>query len=205
VVTRAIYWVALTAVLNCSFAEAVEPDYGAWRKADPAGNWTREAESAVAGVGLPAMQPSDVREFCPNYDNANEIERTRFWAGLLSIMAGLESNFNPGATYEEDIYDSAGAKVVSRGLLQISQESANSKAYACGIVQAQDLHEPSVNLRCGAKIMAHWVSHDGRIAAHSEPPRGGARYWSILRGWRDHLPKIAEFTSALPGCKTDGH
>lgn len=198
---RAMYWIALTAALNFTFAQAAEPDYGAWRKADPTGNWTREAEAAVAAVGLPALQPSDIADFCPNYEKANETERTRFWAGLLSIMARPESNFNPDATYVEDKEDRAGAKVISRGLLQISQESANSKAYTCGILHAQDLHEPSVNLRCGAKIMAHWVTHDGSVATYSPPPRGGARYWSVLRGWRNHLSEITGFTSALPGCK----
>ncbi|SPT37651.1 Transglycosylase SLT domain [Achromobacter denitrificans] len=202
---RTMSMLALTAILQFTSAQAVEADYGAWRKADPSGKWTRDAEAAVLAAGLPTLHPSDSAAFCPNYSQASEIERTRFWAGLFSIMARPESNFKPTATYvEPGIKDRAGVNVISRGLLQISQESANSKAYACGIAQAQDLHDPAVNLQCGAKIMAYWVKRDGNIAALSKPPRGGARYWSVLRGWRPHISELTNFTTALPGCRAKG-
>lgn len=199
---RVVSLTALVAIFHFTPALALEPDYGAWRKADPTGKWTRDAEAAVEAAGLPALQPSDIAAFCPSYGQASDAERTRFWAGLFSIMARPESNFNPAVTYmEPDIKNADGTNVISRGLLQISQESANSKAYACGIAQAKDLHDPTVNLRCGAKIMAYWVKYDGSIAAVSKPPRGGARYWSVLRGWRPHMSEITSFTAALPGCK----
>lgn len=198
---RALCVMTIAAIFHFTSAQAAEPDYGAWRKANPTGSWTRDAEAAVTAAGLPALEPSDIAAFCPNYAKANETDRTRFWAGLLSIMARPESNFNPAETYvEPDIKDGAGASVISRGLLQISQESANSQAYSCGIAQAKDLHDPAINLRCGAKIMAYWVKHDGNIAAVSQPPSGGARYWSVLRGWRGHMSEITDFTKALPSC-----
>ena len=202
---RTVSLAVLATTIHIAAAQAAESDYAAWRKADPTGKWTQEAESAVTAAGLPALQPSDANTFCPNYGQASEAERTQFWAGLFSIMARPESNFNPAATYvEPDIKDSAGANVISRGLLQISQESANSKAYSCGIVRAQDLHDPAINLRCGARILAYWVKRDGSIAAISKPARGGARYWSVLRGWRPHIPEITSFTASLPGCGLKG-
>lgn len=126
----------------------------------------------------------------------------RFWAGLLSAMAKPESNFKPETTYvEQDILDANKQKVISRGLLQISIESANQKAYGCAIKNAQDLHQVDVNLNCAARIMARWVQKDGHIAAPSRPDAGAARYWSVLRGRNGHLDAISTFTGKMEVCK----
>ncbi len=49
--------------------------------------------------------------------------------------------------------------------------------------------------------MSHWVQKDGLIAAENQPAVGAARYWSVLRGWKNHLAEISGFTQSLAVCK----
>ena len=177
-------------------------DYAAWKKVDKDGSWTLAAENAVKATTLATLAPKDIMTFCPAYDGLDADKRSRFWVGLLSAMAKPESGFKPETKYvEPDIVDANSQHVVSRGLLQISMESANQKAYGCGIQQAQDLHKVDVNLNCAARIMRHWVEKDGLIAAASKPAVGAARYWSVLRAWRGHLVEITGFTKGMEVCK----
>ena len=99
-------------------------------------------------------------------------------------MSQFESNHTASAKHIERFNDRFGQPVVSRGLLQISQESANG--YGCDIAPATELHKPEENIACGVRILSRWVQRDGRIigyeANHKHRPwRGGARYWSVLR------------------------
>ncbi|MEZ6933586.1 transglycosylase SLT domain-containing protein [Aeromonas sp. BC14] len=178
-------------------------DYAAWAKKNFDGSWTAAAEAAVDASGLPGSTPSDVETFCPSYKARSLAERKTFWVGLLSIVARPESNFKPETTYTEDFGDSQGKRVVSRGLLQISIESANQKKYTCGIQKAEDLHDPAINLTCGVKILDAWVKADNVIATYGKsPPRGGGRYWSTLRERNKHLPELTKFTRSLKVCST---
>lgn len=177
-------------------------DYGAWSGHNADGAWTAAAEQAVAASALPASAPGDIQAFCPAYAERSPEERVRFWAGLLSAMARPESNFKPEAQYVEAFADARGHRVVSRGLLQISIESANQARYGCAIAQAEDLHDPAVNLACGVKILAYWVATDGVIASvGAGPSRGGGRYWSTLRERNGHLPELSGFTRRLAVCQ----
>jgi len=117
-------------------------------------------------------------------------------------MAKPESNFKPQSFYQEKFKDAKGRRVISRGLLQISHESANQPRYSCDIKQPHYLHDPKINLRCGVKIMSKWVKTDGVISQPrwSTEPKGGSRYWSTLRPARGHLKTISEFTRGLPFC-----
>lgn len=187
-------------LLHAPLAAKTE-DYAAWKKANADGSWTRAAEQAVRDTTLANQVPADIASFCPAYASRNAEQRTQFWAGLMSAMARPESNFKPKTSYvEKEIYDSSKQNVISRGLLQISIESANGRAYACGIKNAEDLHQVDVNLRCGARILSHWVKKDGRITEDGRN-RGGGRYWSVLRVPRGHLDEIAGFTKALAVCR----
>jgi hypothetical protein len=189
-------------LLACSAGAGHAQDYAAWKKINKDGSWTFAAENAVKATTLATIAPKDIRTFCPAYEGLDADKRSRFWAGLLSAMAKRESGFKPETKYvEPDIVDANSQNVVSRGLLQISMESANQKAYGCGIQQAQDLHEVDVNLNCAARIMRHWVEKDGLIAAASKPAVGAARYWSVLRAWRGHLGEITGFTKGMDVCK----
>jgi hypothetical protein len=184
-------------------AQAQVQDYAAWKSVNKNGQWTLAAEKAVRATSLPMLTPRDIGTFCPSYELLAKDDRVRFWVGLLSAMAKPESGFKPETTYvEPDILDANKQNVVSRGLLQISQESANLKPYGCGIKQATDLHKVDVNLNCAARIMRHWVDKDGLIAAASKPAVGAARYWSVLRAWRGHLSGIGAYTKSLDVCRS---
>ena len=180
-------------------------DYSAWAKKSTDGKWTAAAEAAVASSALPSALPTDIEKFCPGYKAQDASGRKTFWVGLLSIVARPESNFKPGATYTESFSDAQGKKVISRGLLQISIESANQKKYSCGIKDALDLHDPAINLNCGVKILDAWVKTDNVIATYiGQSPKGGGRYWSTLREKTDtkknHLPELTNFTRSLKVC-----
>lgn len=180
-------------------------DYAAWNKINTDGKWTQYAEQAIDSSKLTSTIPSDIAQFCPAYEVGDDKARKQFWVGLLSAMAKLESNFKTEAQYtEETIIDRRGKRVISRGLLQISQESANQKAYSCNIKNAEDLHQAQVNLNCGTQIMAYWVKKDNQIAAKSKSNlRGAARYWSILRAWQGKTTQISQFTQSLPACQAN--
>jgi hypothetical protein len=197
-------FILMSTLLATSLTAQAE-DYGAWRKKNANGSWTRFAEEAVKKSALPKAVPTDVGKFCPAYASKSEAERVMFWAGLVSIIARPESNFKPEVTYTESFSDSQGNKVISRGLLQISIESANQKRYSCAIKKAEDLHDPQVNIACGVKILEAWVKADSVIATYlGQTPIGGGRYWSTLREKKDpkrnHLPELTKFTRSLPVC-----
>lgn len=184
-------------------ASAPSHDYAAWATANPDGSWTRTAEQAVAATQLYTVVPDDIQQFCPSYAALPQQQRKQFWVGLLSAMAKPESNFRPQTSYQERFLDRQGKPVISRGLLQISIESANQQRYNCQIAEPKKLHDPKINLRCGAKILALWVKTDGIIAQpeDAKTPIGGGRYWSTLRASRGHLDDIAAFTRQLPFCE----
>ncbi len=191
----------LATVLTLLSTAAAAQDYAAWAKKNTDGNWTSAAEMAVTNSQLVESVPKDINNFCPAYSTRNAEDRKVFWVGLLSIVARPESNFKPEAKYTENFADAQGNKVVSRGLLQISIESANQKKYACGIKKAEDLHDPAANLACGVKILDAWVKTDHVIAAYGTgAPRGGGRYWSTLREKNKHLAEIMKFTRSLKVC-----
>lgn len=193
----------IVALLAFAIAQTTHAaDYGAWSKKDKTGQWTAVTEEAVKASELPGLVPTDVERFCPTYAALDADDRAVFWTGLISIIARPESNFKPETKFTESFPDSQGNPVISRGLLQISIESANQKRYACGIEDAESLHQPDVNLRCGVRILAAWVKADNVIASWgSKPNRGGARYWSTLRESRKHLPELTGFTKKLAVCR----
>lgn len=183
------------------YAQACE-DYASWRKVNKDCSWTSGAEKAVAASSLASRNPTDVSDFCPHYSALSTDQKNKFWVGLLSAIARPESNYKPETTYTEDFNDSSGKKVISRGLLQISIESANQKLYSCGIKKSEDLQDPTINLQCGVKILDAWVRKDNVIASYIKgQPRGGGRYWSTLRQSKGHLPELKGNTTSLPFCK----
>lgn len=189
-------------MMICGTVVHASEDYAAWAKQNVDGEWTVAAEKAVAASSLGAEEPSDIAKFCPAYVNKNRQERDVFWVGLVSIVARLESGFKPETSFTESFVDGRGNKVISRGLLQISVESANQQKYGCRIEKAEDLHDPATNLACGVRILEAWVNTDHIVATYrSSPPRGGGRYWSTLRESNGHLPEITKFTKKLAACR----
>lgn len=96
-------------------------------------------------------------------------------AQLLSVIAKYESSFKPETKYNETGHL---AGVVSRGLLQISKDSANG--YGCNITDSQQLHDPKVNLECGVKILARWSQRTGTMIDGTSTG-GCGKYWSVCR------------------------
>jgi len=154
-----------------------------WSKVTRSSEWDQFLMNALDDYGSELMdaEPSDIKSFAPGYKDMNYLERRNFWAYLISIMAQRESSFNPDAFFVESFTDASGKRVVSRGLLQLSIESA--RGYKCPFLDtAQDLHNPEVNLICSVLIMKRWVKQDGVITKKvGSRWRGGARYWSVLR------------------------
>lgn len=198
-----IRWISLLVLCGTGSiaAATATTDYAAWAKKEKTGQWTAITEAAVKASELPKLLPEDIDKFCPSYANLTTDDRVVFWTGLVSIIARPESNFKPETTYTEKFVDARGQLVVSRGLLQISIESANQQAYGCKITDKKSLHEPAVNLRCGVRILSALVSRDKVIASWGNKPiRGGARYWSTLRESNNHLAELSGFTTHLKVC-----
>jgi len=144
--------------------------------------WTDIAHTAIVDLGSELLNanPQDIREYCPSYESLNIDQRSPFWVYLISKLSSFESNHDPNASFTEDFLDSNGNPVISRGLLQISKESANG--YGCGIINETELHDPETNIRCGVRILNRWVARDGVIAKRINGNwRGAARYWSPFR------------------------
>jgi len=145
-------------------------------------NWTVYVYDAVTDYGkdLLASNPEDIKTFCPNYNSLGEEGKKMFWMHLVSSMTEFESGFKPETKFQEGFKDQNGDYIISRGLLQLSIESA--RGYDCTLDNAQDLHSAQLNLECGVRIINRWVRRDGRVAGNVDGVwRGGARYWSVLR------------------------
>lgn len=162
--------------------------------------WTAHLLSELEGKDFLAVTPKDFKDWCPNFPVLTTPQRAEFYAQLVSIMAKRESGFNPDTKYQESFKDGKGKPVISRGLLQISQESANS--YGCGIDKAEKLHSPKINLSCGVKIIQRWVNRDQRLGGKLDTWKGCARYWSVCRSISRSYPIVTGYTKSLPICKT---
>lgn len=174
----------------------------------PPGSVLSEAQVAAiidAAVGefgydLVRADPADAAEWCPGFPKFTRSEKHAFFVKLMTEMARYESSFKPGTKYTESFPDSKGVPVISRGLFQISIESANG--YGCGFRQAEELHDAQANANCSVRIINRWVERDGRIGGTvAGDHRGGARYWSVLRGTSKSRPKILAAMKEFPGCR----
>lgn len=148
------------------------------------------------GAALMTKAPADIAAWCPQYADQSPAKRKAFWAYLMSSLMRFESNYNPSVTYTEPFSDSAGNRVISRGLLQISIESANG--YGCEIRNAQELNDPQTNLTCAVRIMNRWIERDGVIHARNTAGqwRGLARYWSPFRRAHQRAVMQAEVSAS---------
>ena len=181
-----------------------------WDHKAEAAQWTAMTGAAIDEIGGPllASEPADIAAFCPAWPGLGEDGRRAFWIGLFSAMARYESGFDPDVSFDEKAHCPScdwavtrdGRNVVSRGLLQLSQESANAyRGCAVAIEDELTLHDPARNLRCGVAIMTRLVSRDQMISARDGGWKGGSAYWSVLRPGK--LEAIQGFTSALPVCR----
>lgn len=168
-----------------------------WDKLPSGREWTSITLKAMDDLGgelLSMEAPKDAHDYCPRFTKLTRDQKKAFYVGLLSSMARLESGLNPKTAFTEKFKDAKGKRVVSRGLLQMSEESA--KHYGCPIAKGSDLHQPKHNLRCAVAALNKWVSLDRRIGYGK---LGGARYWAVLRPALKG--KIQAQTKSLPFCR----
>lgn len=168
-------------------------------KHSEAGLWTEYVLQALEKSKLPDASPKDFADWCPAFPKLTKTKKSEVFAALISKMAQYESGYKNSHTYKEDFKDAKGNYVISRGLLQISQESANG--YSCGITDAQMLHQARVNLSCGVKIIDRWVGRDGVFAGYSEGKwLGVGRYWSVMRSRSKSYEKIRAYLRNYETC-----
>ena len=167
----------------------------------PEGNaWTVITQEAIEtyGQSLMSIVPDDIEDFCPRYLDLTRGQKGDFWVHLISKLAYYESDYNTDEMYTENFPDRNGIPVISRGLLQLSKESANG--YGCHINNPLELNIPQINLACAVRIMNHWVPRDGIIVKKiGQNWRGVARYWSPFRNNKKRQ-EIKLYTSSLRMC-----
>jgi hypothetical protein len=174
-----------------------------WSHLPNGNNWTRYTQEAIKKYGQALLRviPQDIERYCPKYETISLHQRGDFWVNLITELAYLESSHNPQSSYTERFNDNSGNPVISRGLLQISKESANGSRYRCGINNPIELHDPRINLECGVKILNHWIKEDRVIVAqHGGKWYGVARYWSPFRS-RERSDNIVRVTASLGYCR----
>lgn len=163
--------------------------------------WSDELRRAIKPNLRVLETAADISNYAPNYATLPESQRLDVWVSLFAAIANYESpGFKTDARYvEKKIRDKQGNLVApfpSVGLLMLSYKEGEQRAYGYEPLdeKAKSLEDPLVNLRCGVKVLTYWVKRDGVIAGGSEQaPRGGARYWSVLReGTGHHLKEIQD-------------
>ncbi len=160
-----------------------------WDHRPESSEWTKATLRALEAEGavLVSSVPSDIGTFCPGYAEAGAADRKAFWVGLLSVVAGLESDWNPKASGGGGAY---------RGLMQISDATAAANGCEGGAA----LYDGRQNLTCAVRIVSAHVERDGAlIGGGGQGWQGLARDWMPLRkpGVRDD---IARWTASQSYC-----
>lgn len=183
---------------SCSYisrqtsAKAQEEPTLAWGKERSA--WTTHLIREINNSNL----RSDVKTPC------EKTSQKLCLAYLISVIAKHESGFNPDAYYKESFNDSNGKPVISRGLFQLSVESANQSAYKCDIKSYKELYNPYINITCMVKITVYQANKSGYLIA--EPKKGCASYHSVCRKYtikngkkteRESYKNIMRYVGAL--------
>lgn len=156
--------------------EAVPVQEGLLKDSWPSGSLRQASVKAIKdhGGALLNFSPKDKAEWCWKSGES----AVSFYNRLFSSIAKFESNYKPTTTYLEKFVDGKGRRVVSTGILQVSQESC-SAVYRFPST-TESLKDPYNNLSCGAKIAARWIPQHGYVAKDSK--LGLAIYFSTMRG-----------------------
>lgn len=168
-----------------------------WDHLPQAKEWTEILDKALEKHGQEMIRVDkviDAAMWNSSFVGMSYTQRKQFFIMLISSMAEFESKFDPKCVYEEGFEDSQGNPVMSRGLLQLSKESVNQKAYGGNIKDPKELHDVKTNLECAVKILNYWIPKDKCIGSGK---LGGARYWSVLRDSSKSQPKIRAKTKLL--------
>jgi len=160
-----------------------------WDHRPEAAEWTTRSLVAVAAKDnvLAARVPSDIKSWCPGYEDNSLAERRAFWVGLLSAVAKYESSWNPAAS------GGGGAYV---GVMQISPKSA--RHYDCAAQNSAALKDGAANLECSIEMLADNVGRDGVVAGKGN--RGMGRDWMPFRK-ASKRAEMANWTTAQSYCQ----
>ena len=150
----------------------------AWDHVPRAPLWTRAALQAIQthGQGLVDVVPTDIGDFCPKYPRSGRADRAAFWSGMLSILAKMESTWQPGA-------EGGGGQWI--GLLQIAPSTAS--AYGCRATTVSALKDGAANLSCAVRIASAQVMRDGVVMSDNGNWRGLARDWAPFRSTKKRV------------------
>lgn len=141
----------------------------------------------------------DMARFCPGYLKLKD--RRQAWAAVMHEIARWESGFDPN----DQMTESNGEQSI--GLFQLTYGNAHCpRSHAEG-----DLRDPMVNIRCAMRLMVDFVDMDSVVAAGgyvsygSPPPKGLARYWSVMRvsdrKSKHFIAEIRAEVGNVPGCQ----
>ena len=142
--------------------------------------WTQQLVTSVQQSKSTA-RPRKSKRIHPRLQRALPRRTNKFWCELLVAMSKFESSWRPNEVYQEDDGQD------SVGLFQLSIGDQNNYHLTPPAHSEQDLKDPFLNIQWAVSILAHWTAHDGLIATGiAGDNRGGARYWSVLRGGPSH-------------------
>ena len=187
-----LYFMCFTFLVSCQTAQVVETKpleepkkkiILAWGESRQ--EWT---DHLIAEIDKAKWNPA-IDNYCKT------VSLKECVAQAVSIMARYESSFKTGEQFTESFNDSKGNPVISRGLLQLSFESSNQKAYACGLKKPEDLHDAKINLSCGVKIVNYWLNKDHVF--FGEPKLGLGRYWSVGRSTSKNNIKVKTYLEGV--------
>lgn len=191
--------------------------------------WTDAMLDEIKLTGLGSIPAADLVSFCKNSNSLSKTEKEAVWAHIIFEMSKWESNLDPKSSMYECRKDKCiysggcqysaskgycmkgghpldGGLVVSRGLLQISLQSA--QYYGCKDIASvpADLHDPIKNLKCSVRIIKTLVAKSQAVAGKDSSGnwRGVARYWAVVRGTTDYTAKslvaIKKQSQLAPKC-----
>lgn len=129
---------------------------------------------------LPTLKDKEAFGYTP------DIDPVIFYGRILVAMAKYESNYNPDAVYKESF------GVYSRGLFQISLVDA--KRYNAPFTTEESVNVPELNIIGAVRVFAKLVENDRYIGSRIGGRwKGGARYWSVLRGTRAYTKEALNY------------
>jgi len=139
----------------------------------------RWLEGSIRHERLDTLRPLDAAAFGLG-DSGEGPAGLASWIRLARAMIRHESAFDGSTVYRERFPARDGRPQVSAGLFQLSLD--DTALYGCRFPDSASLHDDSLNVACGIRILTRWVRRDGKISGQEDGRwRGGARYWAVLR------------------------
>ena len=121
------------------------------------------------------------------------------WTNELRAAAhefGLDPWLLAGLARQESIFNSrARSPAGARGAVQLMPGTALGHARALGLGRTPDLFDPEINLRIGARELAHLIEVFGRVEPALAAYNAGE---SRVRRWWRRWPESHRFTEAIP-------